>query len=91
MEDAAGSGLEVKKKNEIRRAIRDNLGEKRCFTLVRPTIKEEELADLSKGKLRTEFLSEIEAIREDVFGGSSADLKKINDHNLNGKLFSDLL
>ena len=49
--------MEVKKKNEIRRAIRNNLGEKKCFTLVRPTIKEEELADLTKCKLRTEFLS----------------------------------
>jgi hypothetical protein len=40
LEDAPSSGLEVRKKNEIRRAIRDNLGDKRCFTLVRPTIKE---------------------------------------------------
>ena len=26
LEDATGNGLEIKKKNEIRRAIRDNLG-----------------------------------------------------------------
>jgi hypothetical protein len=32
--------MDVKKKNEIRRAIREGLGKKSCFTLVRPTISE---------------------------------------------------
>ena len=41
LEDASGSSIETKRKNEIRKAIRNNLGDKRCFTLVRPTIKEE--------------------------------------------------
>lgn len=57
LEDAAGSSSEVKKKNEIRRAIRENLRSKVCYTLVRPTINEEELLDLNKAKIRTEFVS----------------------------------
>lgn len=36
-------------------------------------------------------MSEIEAIREEVFGGSHEDLKKIGGHPLNGKLLADLL
>lgn len=53
LEDAAGSSSEVKKKNEIRRAIRENLRKKVCYTLVRPTISEEDLVDLNKAKIRT--------------------------------------
>ena len=53
LEDSPGNSAQVRKKNEIRKAIRANLGDKKCFTLVRPTIKEEDLADLGKCKLRS--------------------------------------
>lgn len=91
LEDAAGSSSEVKKKNEIRRAIRENLRKKVCYTLVRPTISEEDLVDLNKAKIRTQFVNQIETIRDEVFSGSHEDLKKIKGHPLNGKLLADLL
>lgn len=91
LEDVAGNSPEVRKKNEIRRSIRENLGKKSCFTLVRPTINEKDLVDLNGCKLRTEFVSEIEAIKEEVFSGRHEDLKKIDGCPLNGKLLSDLI
>jgi hypothetical protein len=41
--------------------------------------------------LRGEFVSEIERVREEVFGGSSGDVKRIEGHALNGRMLVGLL
>lgn len=64
LEEVPSHSLEVRKKNEIRRAIKDTFGKRCCFPLVRPTIKEDDLINLEQCCLRDEFLEGIEAIRE---------------------------
>lgn len=52
LEETTAMSLESRKKNEIRRAIKENLSRRSCHTLLRPTINEDDLEDLSNCKLR---------------------------------------
>jgi hypothetical protein len=52
LEEVPTSNSEVKKKNEIRRAIKEAFGKRCCYPLVRPTIKEDDLRTLEQSSLR---------------------------------------
>lgn len=53
LEEVQSSNPDTKKKNEIRRAIKETFERRSCHTLVRPTIKEEDLRNLDHCRLRT--------------------------------------
>ncbi len=53
LEEVQSSNSDIKKKNEIRRAIKETFEKRFCYTLVRPTIKEEDLRNLDQCRLRT--------------------------------------
>ena len=46
LEEVPTNNFDIRKKNEIRRAIKDTFGKRCCFPLVRPTIREDDLRDL---------------------------------------------
>ena len=52
LEEIPSKNPETKRKNQIRKAIKENLGERSCYTLVRPTMKEEDLANLNNNKCK---------------------------------------
>jgi len=52
LEEVPSSSFEIRKKNEIRRAIKETFYKRRCFPLVRPTIREDELRNLEQNSVR---------------------------------------
>jgi hypothetical protein len=46
LEEVPSNNYDIRKKNEIRRAIKETFGKRCCFPLVRPTIREDDLRDL---------------------------------------------
>jgi hypothetical protein len=52
LEEVPSSSFEIRKKNEIRRAIKETFSKRRCFPLVRPTIREDELRNLEQNSVR---------------------------------------
>lgn len=64
---------------------------------MRPTIKEEDLQHLSnfksqqQSKIRSEFIGQLESLKQSLFSGNMSDIKKINGQPVTGKLFTKIL
>lgn len=52
LEEVPSNSFEIRKKNEIRRAIKETFSKRCCFPLVRPTIREDELRNLEQSSVR---------------------------------------
>lgn len=79
-------------KNRIRTSIKTYFKERDCFTLVRPTTKEDELQNLDQkdlNTLRPEFISQARELKSLIF--SRLQPKEINGKELNGEMFADLI
>ena len=82
----------VEDKNRIRRLLKEFFKDRDCCTLVRPTIREDQLQrleDFEFEDLRVEFVEQVMALRKKVLGKLKA--KTLNNKPLNGYMLSTLI
>jgi hypothetical protein len=70
--DRPGASRRAGERNEIRASLRTLFGRRKCCTLVRPALNEEQVrhaAELAQDELRPEFREQLKAIREGLLNG----------------------
>ena len=82
----------VEDKNRIRRLLKEFFKDRDCCTLVRPTIKEDQLQRLEELEfedLRLEFVEQVVQLRKKILG--KLKLKNLNNKQLNGNMLATLI
>ena len=82
----------VEDKNRIRRLLKEFFKDRDCCTLVRPTIREDQLQrleDFEFEDLRVEFVEQVMSLRKKVL--NKLKLKTLNNKPLNGYMLSTLI
>ena len=82
----------VEDKNRIRRLLKEFFKDRDCCTLVRPTIKEDQLQRLEELEfedLRLEFVEQVVQLRKKILG--KLKLKNLNNKQLHGNMRASLI
>ena len=82
----------VEDKNRIRRLLKEFFKDRDCCTLVRPTIREDQLQRLEEIEfedLRLEFVEQVMQLRKKILG--KLKLKNLNNRPLNGNMLATLI
>lgn len=82
----------VEDKNRIRRLLKEFFRDRDCCTLVRPTIREDQLQrleDFEFEDLRLEFVEQVMGLRKKILG--KLKIKSLNNKPLNGHMLATLI
>ncbi|CAG9316966.1 unnamed protein product [Blepharisma stoltei] len=82
----------IEDKNRIRRLLKEFFKDRDCFTLIRPTTKEDDLQNLEEKpleSLRPEFQEQVIQLRKRVIGRIRP--KTVNNKCLNGEMLANLV
>ena len=82
----------VEDKNRIRRLLKEFFKDRDCCTLIRPTIKEDQLQRLEEMEfddLRLEFVEQVVQLRKKILG--KLKIKNLNNKPLNGHMLATLI
>ncbi|OMJ93442.1 hypothetical protein SteCoe_3558 [Stentor coeruleus] len=82
----------VEDKNRIRRLLKEFFKDRDCCTLVRPTIREDQLQRLEEMEfedLRLEFVEQVVQLRKKILG--KLKVKNLNNKPLNGNMLATLV